>query len=197
MTSPTDLPPDFPTFRYHPDPVGTGAVEASEEACIRCGEARGYVYAGSAFSGAAEPSDDVEVAEVADDPEPLCPWCIADGSAAAEYGCEFTDAAPLADAELSPAIIETVTKRTPGYISWQENEWRSCCDDACAYMGDASKDEVAALEGEELEELLEELEWEGEEWLAFVAQYEPGGHLSVHKFQCLHCKDAQYVYDPS
>jgi len=191
MTQPSDLPADFPKFRYHPDPVGTGTVEKSDETCIRCVEARGYVYVGSAFSE--EPED----AEEAVEPEPLCPWCIADGSAAAEYACEFTDAAPLADAELKPAIIEEVIKRTPGYISWQENEWRTCCDDACAYMGDASREEVQGLEGEELEELLEELDWEGDEWAAFVAQYEPGGALSVHKFQCLHCKDAQYVYDPS
>ena len=191
MTSSEELPPDFPSFRYHPDPLGTGAIEASTEACIRCGEARGFVYVGPAFS------EEPDGAEEAIEPEPLCPWCIGDGSAAAEYGCEFTDAAPLGDADLAPAIIETVTTRTPGYISWQENEWRSCCEDACAYMGDASKEEVADLEGEELEELLEELEWEGDEWLAFTAQYEPGGQLSVHKFQCLHCKDAQYVYDPS
>lgn len=195
MTDQSAPPPDFPAFRYHPDPIATGAVEASDEACIRCGEARGFVYAGSVLVDFSAAPEDAELVE--GEPEPLCPWCIADGSAAKTYGCEFTDAHPLADAELSEAVIEAVTKRTPGYISWQENEWRTCCNDACAYMGDATREEVRNLEGEELEELLEELEWEADEWTAFVAAYEPGGSLSVHKFQCLHCKDAQYVYDPS
>jgi uncharacterized protein CbrC (UPF0167 family) len=178
-------PSELPKFRYHPDPVATGAVEESDETCIRCVEARGYVYAGPVAI------DDEE----GDEPEPLCPWCIADGSAAEEYNCEFTDSAPLAD--LKPSILEEVAKRTPGYVSWQENEWQVCCDDACAYHGDATKAEVEALAGEDLEELLEDLEWEPDEWTAFVAAYEPGGALSVHKFVCLHCKDAQYVYDPS
>jgi hypothetical protein len=61
--------PDFP---YHPDPLATGSIEESPADCVSCGRARGFVYTGSVYA--------VEEAE------PLCPWCIADGSAAAFLG---------------------------------------------------------------------------------------------------------------
>jgi uncharacterized protein CbrC (UPF0167 family) len=37
---------DLPAFRYHPDPVATGSVARSGEACDVCGEERGYLYEG-------------------------------------------------------------------------------------------------------------------------------------------------------
>ncbi|WP_328624113.1 CbrC family protein [Streptomyces sp. NBC_00353] len=34
----------LPFFRYHPEPVTTGAVTASGEVCVCCGQARGWIY---------------------------------------------------------------------------------------------------------------------------------------------------------
>ena len=33
----------LPTFRYHPDPVATGAVVESDVTCVVCEKQRGYV----------------------------------------------------------------------------------------------------------------------------------------------------------
>lgn len=35
---------DLPKFKYHPNPLVTGAIEPSEVACECCGKARGYIY---------------------------------------------------------------------------------------------------------------------------------------------------------
>jgi uncharacterized protein CbrC (UPF0167 family) len=175
-------PAKLPRFKYHPDPVATGAIVASEETCVCCVEPRGYKYAGSVFCEG-------------DEPKAICPWCIADGAAAEEYEATFTNEDPLAD--LDEEIIDQVARHTPGYESWQENDWKTCCDDACAYHGDAPRAELEALSGEALAPLLYDLSWDADEWTAFVTAYTPGGPLSMHKFICLHCKAARYGYDPS
>src|SRR5947207_6887785 len=91
----------LPTFRYHPDPIATGSVKPSDKECRSCGEARGYIYTSSVY---AEESLDEEI----------CPWCIADGSAAEKFDASFCDANPLAEADVPDHIIEEVTMRTPG-----------------------------------------------------------------------------------
>ncbi|WP_084910671.1 CbrC family protein [Burkholderia ubonensis] len=40
----------LPTFRYHPDPLGTGSVVESDARCVCCGVARGYRYAGPVYA---------------------------------------------------------------------------------------------------------------------------------------------------
>jgi hypothetical protein len=69
---------EFPEFPYHPDPRATGSVVVSDTSCVACGQSRGFVYAGPVYSQG----------ELIDS---LCPWCIADGSAAEKYEAEFTD----------------------------------------------------------------------------------------------------------
>ena len=73
----------LPHFRYHPDPVETGSITASDAACTRCGERRGFIYAGPVYA-------------VGDFRDALCPWCIADGSAHESLGATFVDSAPAA-----------------------------------------------------------------------------------------------------
>src|SRR5437867_876141 len=63
---------EFPEFPYHPDPRATGSVVVSDTSCVACGQSRGFVYAGPVYS-----QDELI--------DSLCPWCIADGSAAEKY----------------------------------------------------------------------------------------------------------------
>ena len=58
----------LPTFRYHPDPIGTGSLEGSDRKCVCCGRARGYIYVEPVFS-----EQDLH--------DQICPWCIASGAA--------------------------------------------------------------------------------------------------------------------
>ncbi|MFI9835323.1 CbrC family protein [Streptomyces sp. NPDC051913] len=38
------MSPELPVFRYHPDPIATGAVRASAETCACCERATGWIY---------------------------------------------------------------------------------------------------------------------------------------------------------
>jgi uncharacterized protein len=172
----------LPAFKYHPDPVATGAIVESSETCACCGKARGFIYEAAVYG-----EKDVGGA--------LCPWCIADGAAAKKYGVTFSDDEPLLDAGLPEGIVEEVTQKTPGYIAWQQETWHVCCDDSCAYHGDAPKEELQALKGDELAGVLDFLEWDSASWSNFLATYEPGGGHTLHKFVCLHCGETSYESD--
>src|SRR5215472_4183672 len=141
----------LPEFRYHPDPIATGTVKPSEKTCRSCDQSRGYIYTASVYA-----EEDLD--------EQICPWCIADGSAAAKFDATFSDADPLAGAGIDSSIIEQVTKRTPGYVSWQQEEWLTCCKDACAFHGDADGEELEELSGKPLKKLLSAIEWTKEDW---------------------------------
>lgn len=173
---------NIPAFTYHPDPAATGSIKASETVCRCCGQARGYIYTGPVYApGSYEDS--------------ICPWCIADGSAARKFEAQFTDEHPLAEAGLPEPVIEEVTKRTPGYSSWQQEEWLSCCDDACEFHGAAPRTELQALQGEALVRTLGGWGWRESEWPKFMHHYQPGGSPAVYKFRCRHCGVIKYAVD--
>jgi len=174
----------IPNFRYHPEPITTGNVKPGDTVCQCCGQNRGYIYTGPVYSP--ETLDDV-----------ICPFCIADGSAAEKFQATFSDAHPLAEAGVPEQVIDEVTKRTPGYVSWQQDVWLVCCGDACEFHGDAPKAELGGLDDETLEELLSDIEWDESEWDEFVTHYEPGGDPAFYKFVCRHCKRPRYGMDCS
>jgi len=172
----------LPTFRYHPDPIATGSIKASDVTCACCGQPRGYIYTGSVYG----PSELREK---------LCPWCIASGSAASKYDCFFSDDHPLLEAKLAPPIVLEVSRRTPGYSSWQQEEWQACCNDACEFHGDASKQQLADLAGERLVWHLRRWKWDEDYWREFVEAYEPRGMMSVFHFVCRDCRQPTFALD--
>ncbi len=122
---------DLPITKYHPNPVATGSVEANpDQPCLCCNRIRGYVYTGPAY---AERFHYLSAC--------LCPWCVADGSAAKAFGAEFTDTGTLDD--VPKAVLEELVKRTPGFTAWQQEQWLCCCQDAAAYLGRAGAAELA------------------------------------------------------
>jgi len=162
----------LPVFRFHPDPVATGSVVPTDRACRCCGRCRGFGYALRPYTARDLPDD-----------APICPWCIADGSAARRLACEFvSDAEPVGDAETRRELFE----RTPGYLSWQGERWLTHCGRPCAYLGepDAARFRsyapafirVVAAENAFMEF------WEGRQ-----EAYEPGGSVAVYEFACLSC----------
>lgn len=173
---------NLPTFAYHPDPIATGSIKPSDAACVCCGQKRGFIYCCNTYC-----KDELT--------EALCPWCIADGSAANRYDATFSDDHPLIQAGVSPAVIEEVTRRTPGYTSWQQDEWLCCCDDACEFHGDPSKSHLASL-SQPLEEVIAMTDWTNEEWAEFVRNYVPGQmSIGIYHFVCRHCKTHKYGVD--
>ncbi|MFD7921755.1 CbrC family protein [Streptomyces sp. NPDC059740] len=115
----------LPSFPYHPDPVATGVVVPSRTACRSCGRVRGYVYTGPVYA-----EDDLRGR--------LCPWCIADGSAAGRFEALFTDV--LDDVPLDR--LHAITRRTPGFAGWQQERWLIHCGDGAAFLGRAGAAEL-------------------------------------------------------
>jgi uncharacterized protein CbrC (UPF0167 family) len=127
------MPERMPIFRYHPDPNRSGSVVESTAACNCCGQKRGFIYVGPVYAEA----DDLD--------EAICPWCIADGSAAAKFDAYFTNVGEIVGQVPQP-VQEEVEKRTPGYITLQEGEWRACCGDAAAFIMRATEQDLLSRE---------------------------------------------------
>ena len=152
-------------------------------ACARCGRARGLVYAASVYTAQRGLRGR------------LCPWCVADGSAARRFDATFNDDCPLIEAGVDDAVVEEVCCRTPGYSSWQQEVWQACCGDACAFHGDATREHLATLAGDDLDRTLRLWRLDAANWPAFVSRYEPGGGASVFRFVCLRCGRPTFALD--
>lgn len=116
----------LPPFRFHPDPVASGSVVASDLCCVCCRKARGYVYTGPVY---AERDLDSQ----------LCPWCIGDGKAHAKFDATFVDSEAMEDG-VPDSSAEEICERTPGYDAWQSEVWPACCGDAMQYLHSSARD---------------------------------------------------------
>lgn len=165
---------ELPAFKYHPDPLATGSIVPSTTECGSCGRVRGYAYSTSPH---------------------VCPWCIADGSACAKLDAEFVDPSPLLAAGVPDSVIEEVSLRTPGYASWQQEDWLVCCDDACEFHGDAPGEELRALDAPGLARLAADSGFRPADLPEILARYEPKGSPAFYKFVCRHCRSVRYGGD--
>ena len=116
------MPSPLPHFRYHPDPIATGSVVASELTCEVCDQARGYVYDGPVYGDTG-------------DEGAICPWCIADGRAARLLDIELTDVGIDVPDDIPVDVIDELVHRTPGFTGWQQEHFLFHCDDGAAYLG--------------------------------------------------------------
>jgi uncharacterized protein CbrC (UPF0167 family) len=170
----------LPLFRCHPDPLGTGSIKASDNECVCCHQARGYIYTGSVYG-----EDDHE--------EDLCPWCIADGSAHERLAVEFVDAAGVGGygkwAAVPRAVVDEVAYRTPGFAGWQQERWFTCCNDAAVFLGPMGHKEVVALGPEAVELIRRDLGWDdGPEWQNYLRALTKVGDPTAYLFRCSHCQ---------
>jgi hypothetical protein len=160
----------LPVFPYHPDPIATGAVVCSDALCNCCGHARGYIYSGPVYA-------------IEDLRDRLCPWCIADGSAADRYKAQFTDVID----ELPADRLTAITQRTPGFSGWQQERWLVHCQDGAAFLGAVGAAELADYPEARESLRLELSSWpvhQADEYLnALTADGQPTAYL----FQCRAC----------
>src|SRR5262249_1999830 len=137
LLGPFDAHMLLPAFKYHPDPIATGSIEAKNINCVCCEQDREYVYTGPVYAEA-------------DLNDKLCPWCIENGLAHKKYGAEFTDRASIggydnsAGKMVSQEIMYEIAYRTPGFIGWQQSQWLAHCGDGCKFLGLAGKREIEA-----------------------------------------------------
>ncbi|MGW7255060.1 CbrC family protein [Streptomyces sp. NPDC054834] len=167
----TEVLPEFP---YHPDPLATGSAVAAPGACACCGRERGYHYTGPVY-GAGEPDG------------PLCPWCIADGSAAARYGALFCGDA--AGDGVPREVLVAIAERTPGFSAWQDPQWLLHCGDGAAFLGLAGAEEFAdhpdalAMLGQEMRGW----GWPAGQVAEFLGALDKDGQPTACLFRCRVC----------
>lgn len=90
---------------------------------------------------------------------------------------------------------DEIARRTPGFTGWQQEQWLSCCGDACEYYGDAPETEVRSLSAEDVMRIATETGYPADFVASFVRTYEVGGNPCLHKFVCRHCRAAHYAID--
>lgn len=178
----------LPVFKYHPQPLETGAFSRDKTVvCDCCSEPTDVYYSGPFYT--------------ASEVEAVCPWCIADGTAAQQFeGC-FQDDASLDGVEAvfdedgefegtkcdwPEEQVQELTERTPGYRGWQQEYWLAHCDDFCAFVGYVGWKEIAGKL-----ELFADLRGDCE---AFGMDYDKlpeyllnGGDCQGYLFRCLGC----------
>ena len=167
----------LPSFRYHPDPLATGSVVESQAECRCCGRVRGYVYSGPVY--AAENLDDE-----------LCPWCIADGSAAQRFDAVFADAAANAPVDVPADVLEVVDRRTVGFCGWQQEQWLFHCQDACAFLGPVGAADLGLLPSSVRAAVQSALRSDGLDHDAVgvvLSRLDRRSGPTAYLFGCLHC----------
>jgi uncharacterized protein CbrC (UPF0167 family) len=166
----------FPEFPYHPDPRGTGFVVESDIRCRACGRVRGYVYTGPVFA-------------VGERVKELCPWCIADGSAAATFDAEFTDVGVGVPDDVPAEVTEQIARRTPGFSGWQQEQWLYHCGDGAAFLGVVGRQELDRFP-DALEDLRRDHDasgWSADEVEESLAALDKDGQPTAYLFRCRHC----------
>lgn len=130
------MDPQLPHFKYHPDPIRTGAIVPQAITCDCCGGARAYRYDG--------PILDAMYNFLGDEPC-LCPWCIASGAAAATYTVVFQVPEPdyASDAVVADDLADDeLCRRTPGHKALQYPYWLNHCGDYCAFIDYVGWDDI-------------------------------------------------------
>lgn len=166
----------LPDFRYHPDPRRTGSVEVSDTSCVVCGAARGTIYVGPVYA----------VEEYVDE---ICPWCIADGTAAAKLDAEFTDVGWGVPDGVPASVTHEIATRTPGFLAWQQEHWLYHCGDGAAFLGRVGYTDLQAFP-DALEMLLHENDeygWTAEQSTAYVESLRADGDATAYLFKCNLC----------
>ena len=160
----------LPHFTYSPNAFKPelGLFEASEEECPCCEKVRGYSYQLTPYS-------EEEI-------ENLCPWCIYDGSAAAKFDASFSQDVSR-NQPIAEEASEQVYARTPGYNSWQGEDWLGHCNDACVFIGYVGFEDIAHI----WQEVREDVSLGGWDKEVVKANLQKEGHMVGYLFQCRHC----------
>ena len=176
---------DLPVFKYHRDAIRSGSIQESPNECQVCGEARGYIYTGPVFS-----EEDLDDA--------ICPWCLADGSAAETFEATFVDSEAFPD-ETPAEAVEEISTRTPGYNTWQEQKWFVCCGDAMTFVEPVGTKEIRErypqLEGDVLWSIVYDLNISGGAAKRMLESLQRDAGPTAYVFQCPKCETYKAFVD--
>ncbi|WLI78263.1 PF03691 family colicin E2 tolerance protein CbrC [Kosakonia sp. H02] len=178
----------LPVFKYHPQPLETGVFsEAKTVTCACCAQSTSVYYTNPFYT-----TEDVDT---------LCPWCIADGSAATKFSGSFQDDCSIEGVESefdeegeftgiknpwSEASLTELTQRTPGYCGWQQEYWLAHCNDFCAFVGYVGWAEIAD-KLDQFVDLQADCQAFGVDYQKLPEYLRDGGDCQGYLFRCLHC----------
>lgn len=166
----------LPGFRYHPDPIATGSIVPSDRPCVCCGQARGFVYALTPFG-----EGDYE-------PESICPWCIADGRAAADLDASFVSGELIDEQPVPPAALRELCLRTPGFATWQgDGRWMACCGDLGELLGPAGHAELIGPWSAAVAAVQRESGFSGVGWDDYFRSLSRDRSPTAYLFRCRRC----------
>lgn len=163
----------LPTFKYMPNPIQANIFKTGELVVCDCCEQEVDIYCTKGIYA---------IEEV----EYLCPSCIHSGLAAQKFDGQFQQ--DLLNSELvkNDDYTDEVLHRTPGYISWQGNDWVAHCTDYCAFIGYVGWRELVDMG------ITEEFEhFNGHTKEELAATLRNNGSHQGYLFQCLECQ--QYI----
>jgi uncharacterized protein CbrC (UPF0167 family) len=175
----------LPEFRYHPAPLASGSITKSDKKCRSCKQSRGYIYAGPVYA-----EEDLD--------EAICPWCIADGSAYEKFDATFVDSEAFGN-DAPEAAMDLISQRTPGFSSWQTEQWPSCCEDVTAFLTPAGIKEIREqyrdLESSLLSHIIYEMKISGGAATRMLQGLNRDAGPTAYLFHCLHCEKNHFYID--
>ena len=159
-------------FKYHPDPLNTGAFLDDEKATCDCCERDTAIY----YLGSFYAEEEIEV---------LCPECIASGKAAETFEGTFVDEESIEEVD-NELACEELLYRTPSYMGMQQERWLAHCNDYCEFLGQVKWSEL--VEHGLIEEIKED-KMLTEEWdLGSIEKtVDSNDDLQLYLFRCRHC----------
>lgn len=161
----------LPKFKYHPNLYHTGIVVFGEGIC-NCCKQKTEAYIESIYA--------------VEDTDCICLHCVADGKAAAMFNGEFIqDADPIDNVEATDELFH----RTPGYFSWQGENWKACCNDYCAFISELGENDFldpAIQQKLKSGEIICDTEMSVQDIITGSA------YTRGYLFKCLHC-NRQYM----
>lgn len=156
-------------FRYHPEPLKTGAFFEGAVVCSCCHKQTPVFYETPFYAR----EDDLC----------FCPACIASGEAAARFDGCFT-APDCCDDIGDEEKHREICYRTPGYRGIQQEHWIAHCGDYCAYLGEI---DYRDLTPELLAEFKETWNDRPQRWDLKDVCGSLGLQFDGYLFRCLHC----------
>ena len=128
----------------------------------------------------------------------ICPWCIAEGAAHAEFGAEFVDSQGLEEG-MPDAAAEEICFRTPGYATLQGEQWPVCCGEGMAFIspvnGEEMKGKYLRLEGTAMMYIVQELRISGGAATRLLASLRKDEGPTGYVFQCVVCEGQKLRID--
>ena len=171
-----ELIKNLPKFKYHPNLYSLDIVTFEKGVC-QCCQKEVDAFITSMYS-----PEEIEC---------ICLECVKSGEAAEKFEGDFIDSFESRINDENK--IEELCKKTPGYYSWQGENWLVCCDDFCEFIGYTNTEELNELGITDVvfKDYIEKNDNSDEDYSKKLEYYKDnlkkGGFMSGYLFRCSHC----------